>query len=260
MRSGSLASAYHRMRHPVNTNEILILFLAPMDNPCGIGNAQRMTKAIPAPDIDEDLVRVGVIPALQLRSRTLRDRLIRESLAIARKHAFDDIGISDICAAADCSTGAFYSRFPDKITLFKAVMVFAAAESGPLLENIVRTSPFREILPRLVEAQVARYIEQETFFRSAFKVSLDASEAWEPFRRNAHNLASTYIERLMGEQDIDQGSISTDSVRFAFQVMYGVLNNTLSNRPGPFMLDSAEFPRLLEEAVVATMRIPGLSA
>jgi hypothetical protein len=38
--------------------------------------------------------------------------------------------------------------------------------------------------------------------------------------------------------------------------MYGVLNNTLSNRPGPFVLESDEFPALLKEAMMATMDLP----
>lgn len=227
-----------------------------MDKPSGIGDAKAMNDMAFAIDIDADLVSVGVIPALQSRSRMLRDRLIQESLKAARTVPFDDVSIVDICAAADCSTGAFYSRFPDKITLFKAVMVFAAAEAGPLLQSIVRNSPFDEILSRLVTTQVERYLRQETFFRSAFRVSLDSSEAWEPFRRNARNLASAYIERLRGQPEIDQDRLSLDHVRFAFQIMFSMLNNTLSNRPGPFLLDSQEFSRFLVEAMVATMKLP----
>jgi AcrR family transcriptional regulator len=219
-----------------------------------------MTEAAVAIEIEDDLAKVGVTPAVQSRSRALRDRLIREALAIARNQPFDDVSIIDICAAASCSTGAFYSRFPDKITLFKAVMVFAAAESGPLLEGIVREAPFEEILPRLVKAQVDRYLRQSTFFRSAFKVSLDAEQAWEPFRRNAQNLASAYIERLLALPAIDAEHVSLERVRFAFQVMYGVLNNTLINRPGPFVLESDEFPALLEDAMLATMKLPSIPA
>lgn len=231
-----------------------------MDKPLPIGDAGPMMEAALAIDIEEDLANVGVIPALQSRSRTLRDRLIRESLTIARKEPFDTVSIIDICAAADCSTGAFYARFPDKITLFKAVMVFAAAESGPLLESIVRKAPFDEIVPKLVAAQVERYLRQATFFRSAFKVSLDSEQAWEPFRRNAHNLANAYIARIHALPGIDGAEVNLERVRFAFQVMYGVLNNALSNRPGPYVLESAEFPRLLEDAMLATMRLPQITA
>ena len=227
-----------------------------MDKVRLIGDARRVMEASLAPDIEDDLTRVGVIPAQQSRSRTLRDRLIRESLDIARRVPFDDVSINDICAAAQCSTGAFYSRFPDKITLFKAVMVFAAAESGPLLERLVRDEDFAHILPKLMAAQVDRYMRQKTFFRSAFKVSLDCEEAWEPFRRNARNLATAYIDRVFGLPGLDRSSVNVDRIRFAFQVMYGVLNNSLINRPGPFVLESAQFARLLEEAVVATMDLP----
>ncbi|WP_395334591.1 TetR/AcrR family transcriptional regulator [Novosphingobium sp. BL-8H] len=227
-----------------------------VDIPPSIGDAAVMTDAALAIEIEDDLARVGVMPALQSRSRTLRDRLIQVSLEIARKEAFDDVSIIDICAAAGCSTGAFYSRFPDKITLFKAVMVFAAVESRPLLETIVREAEFADILPRLVAAQVERYVRHATFFRSAFKVSLDAEQAWEPFRRNAYNLASTYLDRIFALPGIERDKVNVERVRFAFQVMYGVLNNTLINRPGPFVLESDEFPVLLEDAMMATMGLP----
>lgn len=227
-----------------------------MDKNLPMRDAAFMTDASLTIDIEDDLLRVGVIPALQSRSRTLRDRLIQESLAISRKVPFDDVSIIDICASAQCSTGAFYSRFPDKITLFKAVMVFAAAESGPLLERIVREEKFEDILPKLMHAQVDRYLRQKTFFRSAFKVSLECEEAWEPFRRNAHNLATAYIQRVLDVGGVDRDRVSVDRIRFAFQVMYGVLNNTLSNRPGPFVLESDIFPEMLQESVMATMKLP----
>lgn len=211
------------------------------------------TMKAPSDDLDEDLERAGVPRALQSRSRLLRDTLIRISLDIARRRSFDEVGIVEICGLAGCSTGAFYARFPDKLTLFKAVMVKAAAESRPLLETIVREAPFEEILRRLLREQVRRFAEQDAFFRSAFRVSLADPEAWEPFRRNAHNLASVYVERVRAEPGVVAESIDEGRIRFAFQVMYGVLNNTLSNQPGPYTFADRAFPRLLGIAMRETM-------
>ncbi|WP_200884014.1 TetR/AcrR family transcriptional regulator [Rhizobium sp. YS-1r] len=204
----------------------------------------------------DDLARVGVLPAQQLRSRELRDRLIKEGLRIARKTSFDEVGVADICNAVECSTGAFYARFPDKLTLFKAVMVAAAAESGPMLEAVVRETTFNRILAELTRAQVARYIEQKTFFRSAFKVSLESGEAWEPFRRNVHALTDAFLDRVAREPSIDHARVDEARIRFAFQVMYGVLNNTIINQPGPFFLETPEFPEMLEQTMLATMDLP----
>ncbi len=212
--------------------------------------------ADPGANLDADFARAGVPPARQVRSRTLRDGLIRLSLEIARSRSFDDVGIIEICQEAGCSTGAFYARFPDKLTLFKAVMVKAASESGPLLEAIVRETPFEEILPRLVAEQVRRFHDQETFFRSAFRVSLVDPAAWEPFRRNAHALASAYIARVRGEPSLAGQDLDEARIRFAFQVMYGVLNNTVSQQPGPFTFADTAFAGLLETAMRATMGMP----
>ncbi len=76
------------------------------------------------------------------------------------------------------------------------------------------------------------------------------------FRRNAHNLATAYIQRVLDVDGVDRDRVSVDRIRFAFQVMYGVLNNTLSNRPGPFVLESDIFPEMLQESVMATMKLP----
>ncbi|WP_246543667.1 TetR/AcrR family transcriptional regulator [Novosphingobium profundi] len=222
-----------------------------MDKVCEIGESGAMNTQLS--DLEADFERAGVPPAQQARSRTLRDELIRLSLEIARRRSFDDVGIVEICREAGCSTGAFYSRFPDKLTLFKAVMVKAAAESRPMLEAIVRETPFEQVLTRLVAEQVRRFHEQETFFRSAFRVSLADSEAWQPFRRNAHDLASAYVERVREEPSFASGAFDEGRIRFAFQVMYGVLNNTVSQKPGPYHLTDPEFPGLLEVAMRATM-------
>lgn len=205
---------------------------------------------------NDDLMRAGVFPAVQARSRVMRDRLIAEGLVIARKIPFDDISIIDICTAANCSIGAFYARFPDKLTLFKGIMVAAAAESAPLLEGVVRDNAFPDILSRLTQAQVERFREQEIFFRSAFKVSLDASEAWEPFRRNSHALAGAFIARALAEYSSDAAGVDEARIRFGFQIMYGVLNNAVMNRPGPYLLESEDFAPMLEQAMRAVMALP----
>lgn len=200
---------------------------------------------------EDDLAAAGVSPTLQERSRAMRDRLIGTSLEIARRIPFEQISVLDLCQATGCSTGAFYARFPDKNTLFRAVMAASASQSGPLLEKLVRETPLDNIIPRMIALQVRRFCEHAPFFRAAFRVSLECSDAWAPFRRNSNALASSYLERLRQEPRINPSDINENNVRFAFQIMYGVLNNTVMNRPGPFDFTSPEFPKLLEHAMVA---------
>lgn len=203
----------------------------------------------------DELKLAGVLPAQQSRSRALRDRLIVEGLRLARTRSFDEVSIADLCGAAGCSIGAFYSRFPDKVTLFKAVMISAAAESGPSMEAIVEKEPFENIIPALVEAQVKRFRKNETFFQTAFKISLEDRDAWEPFRRNSHALADAYLARIEREPHLQVTQHLEDRVRFGFQVMYGILNNTILNRPGPFFLEDPAFARHLQDSIIATIGI-----
>jgi hypothetical protein len=52
------------------------------------------------------------------------------------------------------------------------------------------------------------------------------------------------------------------SVRFAFQVLYGTLNNALVNQPGPLDIEDPAFPTHLERAfrlvLLSTGRPPAL--
>jgi AcrR family transcriptional regulator len=208
-------------------------------------------------EIADLLERIGVAPAVQHRSRELRDRLIAIALEISRHRPFEDVSVTDLCRAADCSTGSFYARFPDKMTLFKAVMIMSAAQSKARLETIVRSADYDSILSKLIEAQVERFRGQITFFKAAFKVGIDDPAAWEPFRANSHDLASTYIERMREHRGRALMPEEEGRVRFAFQIMYGLLNNTVLLRPGPFDFEHPMFGPHLERAMRAAIAESG---
>jgi AcrR family transcriptional regulator len=253
---GSTNVRLTRAADKVNPNKSRILFFEYGHQQAhGRSGMIMSTKSTLAPDEHDELKLAGVLPAQQSRSRALRDRLIVEGLRLARTRSFDEVSIADLCGAAGCSIGAFYARFPDKITLFRAVMISAAAGSGPAMEAVVENEPFENIIPALVVAQVKRFRENEIFFRTAFKISLEDRDSWEPFRRNSHALADAYLARMRQQPHLEVTQPLEDRVRFAFQLMYGVLNNTILNRPGPFFLENPAFARHLQDSIIATIGI-----
>ncbi|MCW2392694.1 AcrR family transcriptional regulator [Sphingobium sp. B1D7B] len=209
-------------------------------------------------DLDERLDRAGAFPAQQERSKQMRDMLIESGLSLAKRLSYDQLSVARICAEAGCSTGAFYARFPDKKAFFKALIVKHAISSRAQSRQRLGQVPFDDLLNEMIASLVRAYMGNAVFLRSAIQVSLEEPEAWEPFRRNSHELADFLIERIKVEPSIVQSSVHEPTIRFAVQVLLGTLNNALINRPGPIFLEDPDFPILLRNAVQTTMSLERL--
>jgi len=209
-------------------------------------------------DLDERLDRAGAFPAQQERSKQMRDMLIETGLSLARQLSYDQLSVARICAEAGCSTGAFYARFPDKKAFFKALIVKHTMNSRAQSRQSLDQVPFDDLLNEMIARLVRAYVSNVVFLRSAVQVSLEEPEAWEPFRRNSHELAAYLLARIRVEPSIDQSSVHEPTIRFAVQVLLGTLNNAFINRPGPLFLEDPEFPVLLRNAVEKTMSLTRL--
>ena len=63
----------------------------------------------------------GMRPAQQARSRALVIRLFNEGLTLLREVDFDGLSVDALCARADSTIGAFYSRFESKEAFINAL-------------------------------------------------------------------------------------------------------------------------------------------
>jgi TetR/AcrR family transcriptional repressor of nem operon len=57
-----------------------------------------------------------------------RDRIVRSAARLFLSRSYTDVGVADLCAAADVRRGSFYHYFPSKADLAKAVVQFHATE------------------------------------------------------------------------------------------------------------------------------------
>ena len=69
----------------------------------------------------------GMRPAQQARSRALVIRLFNEGLTLLREVDFDGLSIDALCARADSTIGAFYSRFESKEAFINALQRLVVA-------------------------------------------------------------------------------------------------------------------------------------
>jgi hypothetical protein len=100
----------------------------------------------------------------------------------------------------------------------------------------------------VVASTMARFRKYTGLVRTAIRRRMDNPELWEPIRLHGHFAADRFIEWLAARAGRSPTTQETISVRFAFQVLMGTLNNAVVNQPGPLNLMDREFERQLERA------------
>ena len=73
-------------------------------------------------------------------------------------------------------------------------------------------------------------------------------EFWAPMRKLSHEFADSLIAHMAERAGRSLKAEEGANVRFAVQVTFGTINNTILNRPGPFFMDQALFVQNLVRA------------
>lgn len=190
----------------------------------------------------------GVLPVKQRRGEQTRDKLLRAGHRLIAKRDFDSMSVADIAAAAGCSVGAFYQRFRDKEAFFGALIAHYVNEARETTLAIYADDPGGDRVAAVVTATTARFRKYTGLVRTAIRRRMDNPELWEPIRLHGHFAADCFIAWLAARAGRPPTPQETISVRFAFQVLMGTLNNAVVNQPGPLNLMDREFELQLERA------------
>lgn len=178
-----------------------------------------------------------ILPAKQARSRATRDALVRAGKKLCEIKDFDDLSVAEIAAAAGCSVGSFYSRFTDKDGFFRALVGDAAERDRgrnppPAADP---TQPIDAILAETVAATLAGYRKRRGLIRATIRRSMTEPALWEPTRKRGQEMADRLVVRLTDGFPDDPNL--ERRIRFAFQMLFGTLNNAVLIAPGPLQLD-----------------------
>lgn len=184
----------------------------------------------------------------QKRGQITYDALIETCFEQLQEKDFDEISIADLSRKAGYSVGAFYARFRSKEELFDA-MVMRHLEG----RRKVRRAQFAEGAPStlihdVLEETVNYYWGRRRFWRAALIRSMREPEFWAPMRNLSHEFADSLIAHMATRAGRPLKTEEEANVRFAVQVTFGTINNTILNRPGPFFMDQALFVQNLVRA------------
>lgn len=184
----------------------------------------------------------------QKRSQKTYDALIATAFKLLEQREFDEISIAELAQKAGYSVGAFYARFHSKDELFDALVAQHMDDRTKARERIFAAASDAALIGELIEELVGYYWSRRRFWRAALIRSIRDPDFWEPVRKHGHVFATRMIERMTARAGRELTEEEQTNVRFAVQLAFGTINNTIINRPGPIFMGQALFVENLGRA------------
>ncbi|WP_159450450.1 TetR/AcrR family transcriptional regulator [Bradyrhizobium mercantei] len=198
----------------------------------------------------------GVRPAQQQRSRKLIIDLFNEALVLLNDVDFDGLSIDSLCVRASSTVGAFYSRFENKEAFVGALqrMVVIATRQGidaAYAANRAPSESLESLINWITKGAVAWFRRYEGIIRASLRRANDEADTWIPMREVGTAQISHAVPRILSLLHPDTAAHGAeDRIRFAFQMLFGTLNNMILLNPGPFGIHQAETPQMLASAMI----------
>ena len=177
----------------------------------------------------------------QKRGQVTFDALIDTAFALLADREFDEISIADLAQKAGYSVGAFYARFRSKDELFDAMVLQHVQNRRKVRQAQFKETNDETLLHDLLDETVHYYWGRRRFWRAALIRSIREPEFWAPMRKLSHEFADALLERFGARAGRALTKAEQANVRFAVQLAFGLINNTILNRPGPFFLEQGLF-------------------
>jgi AcrR family transcriptional regulator len=203
-----------------------------------IGHAPRVATNVPAA---EKRIR-------QKRGQITYEALIETCFTLLQDKDFDEISVAELAQKAGYSVGAFYARFRSKDELFDAMVTRHLEGRRKTRSEQFANSVPSTLIHDVLEETVHYYWGRRRFWRAALIRSMREPAFWTPMRTLSHEFADALIAHMAERAGRALTAPEGANVRFAVQLAFGTINNTILNRPGPFLMDEALFVQNLVRA------------
>ena len=154
---------------------------------------------------------------------------------------FESVSIAELARLAGYSVGAFYARFNSKDEFFDALVARHVERRDLSRERLFARTADDVLIDAVVRDIVSYYSKHCGFWRAALIRSSRDPSFWGPMRRQGHVYTSTLINRLERQFGRRLSKAERTNVQFAFQVLFGTINNSIMNRPGPVLMSQRRF-------------------
>lgn len=188
----------------------------------------------------------GVKPAVQKRSRAVRDELIECGIDLLNKMDFDDLTIPLLTSEAGCSVGNFYKRFENKERYFLVLRDHvvsgnrdkALARLDPLeLKEI----PFPEATDRIVDAFMQNAKGRGRGVLKSAYIKLNSDPAiWDPMRETISMIDKNCVAGLADRVPAKTKKEAVTKVKLAVQMAGSTVFNTIVEAWHPHVVSEKE--------------------
>jgi AcrR family transcriptional regulator len=192
--------------------------------------------------------RIFGIAIKQERGQITYDAMIAAGFRLLEQRDLQDISIAELVRTAGYSVGAFYSRFHGKDEFFDALVARHLETRTATQRYLFSTLPRESLLDELINNVVNYYWDHRKFWRAVLVRSVRDTAFWEPIRKHGHEFTGRFLERLIQETGRRISKEEEANVSFAFQVIFGMINSTLINQPGPIFMGQKLFIQELTRA------------
>ncbi|QGS31758.1 TetR/AcrR family transcriptional regulator [Cupriavidus metallidurans] len=192
-------------------------------------------------------------PPRQRRARETEQALLAAGRKLLAERDFAAVSVAQIAAACQVSVGAFYGRFRDKMAFFDALRTLVMEESDASVARYMAEHRWGEVPARQIVEKTMRFLvngchNNRGVIRASLKHSSTRPEEWLPHQKNGEEIVERLVAlltpRLPGPAEANEVR-----VRFAMQMVFGMLVNAVLNNPGPLRLDderlSGEMTRMV---------------
>ena len=203
--------------------------------------------------------RPAAEPALreptQSRSRESTETLLEIGRRLIEQRGVDDCSMNEVAAAAGSSVGALYFRFGNKERFVSEVMrrqVDDTAKQIPvfLAEIEAKATSPSEVIEAAIKWFVLEFGKNRGLLRAQIRRALDNPQEWQPFQQIGRDLVDGAIAIIEHLPEFKQDDGWQRGVRVAMQMVLGMLNNIVINRPGPLDLSDEATSRELSRAAI----------
>ena len=196
----------------------------------------------------------GLKPASQARSRDLLLRLFNEGLALLQEVDFDGLSVETLCARSEATVGAFYSRFENKEAFINALQrIVVARTRREVLADYDGGAAPDDNIPHLIgwiaKSALVWYRRYEGLVRASLRRANGEREMWTPMRELGELQISCALPRIMRFLPRDAREGAEERARFAFQMLFGTVNNMVLINPGPYSIHHPATARMLAVAM-----------
>ena len=184
----------------------------------------------------------------QKRSQKTYDALVRTAFRLLKNRLLSSISIAELTEAAGYSVGAFYARFQSKDEFLDALVLHHVKSRRISHHRLFSTLEGDELIDSLIKDIVIYTSKNRGFWQSTLARGAHDQDFWRPMRQLGHELANEFIASMSKQINRKLTKQEELNIRFAFQITFGTVNNTIINRPGPIQIEHAAFIEQLTRA------------